>query len=70
MKIKKNVGKLCKKAREAKQWTVNRTATESGLKAHQIEGIEDGSKAYTVDSLITLGTALGVINEIFTPAIA
>lgn len=56
---KKQVGKICTEARKAKGWTINRTATESGLKAHQIEGIEDGSKAYTFDSLLALAKALG-----------
>lgn len=57
---KKHVGKTCAAARAAKGWTLNRTATESGLRAHQIEGIEDGSKAYTFDSLVQLCSVLGL----------
>lgn len=60
---KRQVGKVCAMARAAKGWTVNRTATESGLKAHQIEGIEDGTKAYTIDSLIQLCSVLGITIE-------
>lgn len=55
---KKHVGKVCAAARKAKGWTLNRTETESGLRAHQIEGIEDGSKAYTFDSLVQLCSVL------------
>ena len=62
---KKNVGKVCAAARAAKGWTINRTATESGLKAHQIEGIEDGSKAYTFDSLVQLCSVLGIAIEVY-----
>jgi len=62
---KKQVGKVCTEARKAKGWTINRTATESGLKAHQIEGIEDGSKAYTFDSLVQLCSVLGITIEIY-----
>lgn len=62
---KKRVGKTCAAARTAKGWTINRTATESGLKAHQIEGIEDGSKAYTFDSLVQLCSALGITIEVY-----
>ncbi len=69
MKVAKNIGKICAKARTAKGWTINRTATESGLKAHQVEGIEDGSKAYTMPSLLKLGAALGVLDQIFNPAV-
>lgn len=69
MKTTKNIGKVCATARVAKGWTINRTATESGLKAHQIEGIEDGSKAYTMPSLLKLGAALGVLDQIFNPSV-
>lgn len=62
---KKHVGKVCAAARAAKGWTINRTATESGLKAHQIEGIEDGSKAYTFDSLVQLCSVLGITIEVY-----
>lgn len=57
---KKHVGKACRTVREAKGWTINRTATESGLRAHQIEGIEDGSKSYTFDSLVQLCSVMGI----------
>jgi len=50
----KQIGTLLRKAREARGWTWNRTATESGLKADQIKGIEQASKAYTNDSLLVL----------------
>ena len=63
---KKHVGKVCAAARAAKGWTINRTATESGLKAHQIEGIEDGSKAYTFDSLVQLCSVLGITIDVTT----
>jgi transcriptional regulator with XRE-family HTH domain len=55
----KQTGALLKKAREAKGWTWNRTATESGLKAHQIQGIEEGTKEYTNRSLLRLAKVLG-----------
>ncbi len=58
--LKQHVGKVCGAARKAKGWTINRTATESGLRAHQIEGIEDGSKSYTLDSLIQLCAVLDI----------
>jgi transcriptional regulator with XRE-family HTH domain len=62
---KKHVGKTCEAARIAKGWTINRTATESGLRAHQIEGIEDGSKSYTFDSLVQLCSVLGITIEVY-----
>lgn len=62
---KKHVGKVCAAARKAKEWTLNRTATESGLRAHQIEGIEDGSKSYTFDSLVQLCSVLGITIEVY-----
>ena len=55
----KQIGALLRKAREARGWTWNRTATESGLKADQIKGIEQASKAYTNDSLLVLAKVLG-----------
>lgn len=61
---KKHVGKVCSTARKAKGWTINRTATESGLKAHQIQGIEDGSTAYTFDSLVQLCSVLGITIDV------
>ena len=50
----KQIGALLRKAREKRGWTWNRTATESGLKADQIKGIEQASRAYTVLSLLAL----------------
>lgn len=61
---KKHVGKVCAAARKAKGWTINRTATESGLRAHQIEGIEDGDTAYTFDSLVQLCSVLGIVIDV------
>lgn len=61
---KNHVGKVCATVRKANGWTINRTATESGLRAHQIEGIEDGSKAYTFDSLVQLCSVLGITIEV------
>ena len=55
----KQIGALLRKAREARGWTWNRTATESGLKADQIKGIEQASKAYTNDSLLVLAKVFG-----------
>ena len=55
----KQTGALMRKAREARGWTWNRTATESGLKADQIKGIEQASKAYTNDSLLVLAKVFG-----------
>lgn len=55
----KQIGTLLRKARKKRGWTWNRTATESGLKADQIKGIEQASKAYTNDSLLALAKALG-----------
>ena len=55
----KQIGALLRKAREARGWTWNRTATESGLKTDQIKGIEQASKAYTNDSLLVLAKVLG-----------
>ena len=55
----KQIGALLRKAREARGWTWNRTATESGLKADQIKGIEQASKAYTNGSLLVLAEVLG-----------
>lgn len=55
----KQIGTLLRKAREARGWTWNRTATESGLKADQIKGIEQASKAYTNDSLLALCKVFG-----------
>ena len=53
-------GALLRKAREKRGWTWNRTATESGLKADQIKGIEQASKAYTNDSLLVLARVFGL----------
>ena len=55
----RQVGALLRKAREKRGWTWNRTATESGLKADQIKGIEQASKAYTNDSLLVLAKVFG-----------
>lgn len=55
----KQIGALLRKTREKRGWTWNRTATESGLKADQIKGIEQASKAYTNDSLLLLANVLG-----------
>lgn len=57
---KKQIGTMFRKAREARGWTWNRTATESGLKADQIKGIEQASKAYTNDSLLVLAKVFGL----------
>jgi len=56
----KQIGALLRKAREKRGWTWNRTATESGLKADQIKGIEQASKAYTNDSLLVLAKVFGL----------
>lgn len=56
----KQIGALLRKAREARGWTWNRTATESGLKADQIKGIEQASNAYTINSLLALCKVLGL----------
>ena len=56
----KQIGALLRKAREKRGWTWNRTATESGLKADQIKGIEQASKAYTVLSLLALCKVVGL----------
>lgn len=56
----RQIGALLRKAREKRGWTWNRTATESGLKADQIKGIEQASKAYTNDSLLVLAKAFGL----------
>ena len=57
---KKQLGTVLRKAREAKGWTWNRTATETGLKADQVKSIERGDKAYTIDSLLVLSKVLGL----------
>lgn len=62
----RQVGALLRKAREARGWTWNRAATESGLKADQIKGIEQASKAYTNDSLLVLAKVFGY--ELVLPA--
>ena len=56
----KQTGAMLRKARAVKGWTVNRAATESGLKRHQIKGIEDADKAYTNNSLLTLAKIYGL----------
>jgi transcriptional regulator with XRE-family HTH domain len=56
---KKQTGVLMRKEREARGWTWNRAATESGLKADQIKGIEQASRAYTNDSLLALAKVYG-----------
>lgn len=56
----RQIGALLRKAREKRGWTWNRTATESGLKADQIKGIEQASKAYTNDSLLVLARVFGL----------
>lgn len=63
----RQVGALLRKARERRGWSWNRTATESGLKADQIKGIEQASKAYTNDSLLVLAKVLGY-EQHFLPA--
>jgi transcriptional regulator with XRE-family HTH domain len=55
----KQTGALLRKAREKRGWTWNRTATESGLKADQIKGIEQANRAYTNDSLLVLAKVFG-----------
>ena len=54
------IGSLLRKAREKRGWTWNRTATESGLKADQIKGIEQGTTAYTINSLLALCKGIGL----------
>lgn len=56
----RQIGALLRKAREKRGWTWNRTATESGLKADQIKGIEQASKAYTNGSLLVLARVFGL----------
>ena len=56
----KQIGALLRKAREARGWTWNRTATESGLKADQIKGIEQATKDYTMPTFLRLCKVLGV----------
>ena len=63
----RQVGALLRKAREARGWTWNRAATESGLKADQIKGIEQASKAYTNDSPLVLAKVFGY-EQHFLPA--
>ena len=60
----KQIGAVMRKAREARGWTVNRTATESGLKHDQIKSIEQGAKAYTIPAFLTLCGTLGVKMEL------
>lgn len=56
----RQIGALLRKAREKRGWTWNRTATESGLKADQIKGIEQGTTAYTINSLLALCKVVGL----------
>lgn len=56
----KQIGATLRAARKACGWTWNRAATESGLKPDQVKGIEEGSKAYTVQSLLKLCKAVGL----------
>lgn len=55
----KQIGATLRAARKACGWTWNKAATASGLKPDQVKGIEEGRKAYTVQSLIALSKALG-----------
>ena len=56
----KQIGTLIRRSREARGWTINRAATESGLARHQIQGIEAADKAYTTQSLSRLAQTLGL----------
>ncbi len=64
---KKQIGALMRRERESRGWTWNRTATETGLRAHQIQGIEQASRAYTFDSLLVLARVFGYTQH-FLPA--
>jgi len=56
----KQTGVIMRKAREAKGWSENRAAIESGMKGHQVKGIENGAKAYTHRSLVRLARVYGI----------
>jgi transcriptional regulator with XRE-family HTH domain len=56
---KKQIGALLRKKRTAKGWSVNRAATESGVRGNQIKSIESADSAYVIDTLMKLAEAYG-----------
>lgn len=59
------IGKAVRKARG--QRSIREVAGAAGLHRDQVTGIEQATKAYTVQSLLALCRAVGVRVEIVTP---
>lgn len=55
---RKEIGKIVKKRRKELKMSVYRVTKNSGLTNQQVIAIEEGSKAYTADSLFLIITAL------------
>ena len=54
----RQIGAAMRKARG--QRSIRHVAGAAGLSRHQVTGIEDGSKAYTINSLLALCRVVGL----------
>ena len=54
----RQIGAAVRKARG--QRSISEVAEAAGLERHQVRGIEQGTKNYTIESLLTLCKAVGV----------
>ncbi|HQU99532.1 MAG TPA: helix-turn-helix transcriptional regulator [Bacteroidia bacterium] len=57
---RQNIGATLKQARLNAGLTYYALAKQAGLKLHQIQSIEAGTKAYTIDSYLRIAAVLGI----------
>ena len=61
---KKHVGRVVKQAREAQSLSLWRVAKDADLQIAQVRAIEEGSTAYTFDSLVAVCSVLGIVIDL------
>lgn len=58
--IRKKIGKDIKREREARNLSLWKASTNSGIRINVAKSIEDGSKSYTIDSLLIYAKYFGI----------
>lgn len=61
---KKHIGRVVKQAREAQGLSLWRVAKDADLQIAQVRSIEEGSTAYTFDSLVAACSVLGIVIDL------